>query len=221
MESEIELKERRGADQGRIASGTKKGNATMELVGVKQESKMKSKLERKAARVEDRTHSWFGTRETRMAATWTDLLAFITFLIALASNGGKKIERARPKDEREDCLSRRANLKFETWIWNVAAVAMCENAIAKQNVERTKSTLELICEVWALIEVRRSRKKIGQSRRNTIGLSGNENDRLLIYWQARDCRGVKRTRTMESIGSKSKTKKNKIINDASYVGNCF
>jgi hypothetical protein len=142
---------------------------------------MESEVERKEARGADRTDSRFGTRDTMMTARWIALVGFVTFLKALASNGGKKIERARPKDERGDCLSRRANLKFGTWILNVAAVAMCENAIAKQNVERTKRTLELICEVWPWIEVRRSRKKIGEARRNTIGLSGNENDRLLIY----------------------------------------
>jgi hypothetical protein len=185
MESEVKLKEGREADQAMFASGTKKGTAAMELVGIKQKSKMKSELERKEARGADRTDSRFGTRETMMAATWIALVAFIAFLMALASNDGKKIERARPKDERGDRLSRRANLKFETWIWNVAAVAMCENEIAKQNVERMKRTMELIREVWPWIEVRRSRKKIGQARRNTIGMSWNENDRLLIYWQAR------------------------------------
>jgi hypothetical protein len=220
MESEVELKEGRGADQPMIASGTKKGNATMELIGVKQKTNKDRELERKEARGADRTDSLFGTQETMMA-TWITLVAFITFLMALASNGRKKIERARPKDERGDCLSRHANLKVETWILNVAAVAMCENVISKQNVERMKRTLELKCEVWPWIEVRRSRKKIGQVRRNTIGMSGNENDRLLIYWQTQDFRGIKRNRTMESIGSQSKAKNNKIVNDASYVGICF
>jgi hypothetical protein len=131
-----------------LAPGTKKGNTTMELVGVKQKSNMKSELERKESRGADRTDSWFGTQETMMASTWISIVAFNIFLKALSLNGGKKIERTGPKDERGDCLSRRANLKFETWILNVASVAMCENVIAKQNVERTKRTLELKCEIW-------------------------------------------------------------------------
>jgi hypothetical protein len=61
MESEVELKEGRGEDQQMIASGIKKGNSTMELVGVKQKSNMESELERKEARGEDRTDSRFGT----------------------------------------------------------------------------------------------------------------------------------------------------------------
>ena len=106
----------------------------------------------------------------------------------------------RPKDEREDCLSRRANLKIETWIWNVAAAEMCNNVIVK----RMLRVLELKDNVWPSIEVRPSRKKIGKSKRITIGLSGNENDRLLVSFNAQYCRGINKTRTMESIGLKSK-----------------
>ena len=59
---------------------------------------------------------------------------------------------------------------------NVVAVAMCENAIVK----RILRALELQPNVWLLIEVRRSWKKIGKSRRNTIGLLGNKNDRPAV-----------------------------------------
>ena len=210
MESEVELKGGRGADPRMIASRTKKGNGTMELVGVKLKSNKEREAERNEARGADRTDSRRETRETMMATILMATMALIGILAALASNGRKKNERARPKDERGDCLSHRANLKIETWILNVVAVAMCENAI----VERMLSALEL--NPW--IEVLRSWKKIGKSRRNTIGLSGNENDRQLIYSKAQDyCRGIKRIRAMELIGSESKTKKNKIGNHASYV----
>ena len=47
MESEVEKKEGRGADLGMIASGSKKGNATMGLVGGKQESNKEREPERK------------------------------------------------------------------------------------------------------------------------------------------------------------------------------
>ena len=120
-----------------------------------------------------------------MAATLIVIMAFIAFLKVLALNGGKKNERARPKNGREDCLSRHTNLKFQTWSCNVAAVAMCKSAIVK----RMTRALELKA-VWPLIEVRRLRKNIGKSRRNTIGLSGNKNDRLLIYSKAQDCQGI-------------------------------
>ena len=59
---------------------------------------------------------------------------------------------------------------------NVVAVAMCENAIVK----RILRALELQPNVWPWIEVRRSWKKIGKSRRNTVGLSGNKNDRPTV-----------------------------------------
>ena len=89
---------------------------------------------------------------------------------------------------------------------NVVAVAMCENAIVK----RILRALELQPNVWPWIEVRRSWKKIGKSRRNTIGLSGNKNDRHLIYSKAQDyCRGIKRIRAMELVGSRSNMKKYK------------
>ena len=214
MESEVELKGGRGADPRMIASRTKKGNGTMELVGVKLKSNKERKAERNEARGADRTDSRRGTRETMMATILMATMVLIGILAALVSNGRKKNERARPKDERGDCLSRRANLKIETWILNVVAVAMCENAI----VERMLRALELQANVWPWIEVQRSWKTIGTSRRNTIGLSGNENDRQLIYSKAQDyCRGIKRIRAMELIGSESKTKKNKIGNHASYV----
>ena len=86
---------------------------------------MKSNKEREAernkARGADRTDSRRGTRKTMMATILMATMALIDILTALASNGRKKNERARPKDERGDCLSRRANLKIETWILNVVA----------------------------------------------------------------------------------------------------
>ena len=182
MESEVELKGGRGADPRMIASRTKKGNGTMELVGVKLKSNKEREAERNEARGADRTDSRRETRETMMATILMATMALIGILAALASNGRKKNERARPKDERENCLSCRAYLKSETWIWNTAAVVMGKNAI----VERMMRALELYCNIWPWIEVRRSRKMMGKLRRNTIGLSGNENDRLLIYLKAQD-----------------------------------
>ena len=132
MESEVELKGKRGEDQGMIASGTNKGNGTMKLVGVKLKLNKESEPERKEARGVDRTDLRYGTQETIMSTTWIAIVAIITFLKVLASNGRKKNERARPKDERGDCLSHRANLEIETWILNVVAVAMCKNAITEQ-----------------------------------------------------------------------------------------
>ena len=67
-----------------------------------------------------------------MATILMEIMAFIGILEALASNDRKKNGRARLKDERQDCVSRRENLKIETLIWNVAAVAMCENAITER-----------------------------------------------------------------------------------------
>ena len=213
MESEVELKGGRGADQRMIASRTKKGNGTMELAGVKLKSNKEREAERNEARGADRTDLRRGTREMMLAATWMVVMAFVAFLKVLALNGGKKNERATPKDERGGCLSCRANFKFETWILNVVAVPMCENEI----VERMMRALELKDNIWPCIEVRRLRKNNGKLRRNTIGLSCNENDRLLVYSKAQYCRGINKTQTMELIGSKSKTKKNKIGNDASYI----
>ena len=200
IESEVELKGGRGVDPRTIASRMKKGNGTMELVGVKLKSNKEREAERNEARGADRTDSRRETHETMMATILMATMALIGILAALASNFRKKNERVRPKDERGDCLSHRANLKIETWILNVVAVAMCKNAI----VERMLRALELQANVWSWIEVRRTWKNIGKSRRNMIGLSGNENDRLLVYSKAQYCQGINKTRTMESIGLKSK-----------------
>ena len=89
---------------------------------------------------------------------------------------------------------------------NLVAVMMCENAI----VERMLRVLELKDNVWPWIKVRQSMKKIGKSRRNTVGFSDNKNDRLLIYSKAQDyCRGIKRIRAMELVGLSSNMKKYK------------
>ena len=80
-----------------------------------------------------------------MATTLMAIMALIGILAALASNGRKKNECARPKDERGGCLSCRENLKIETWIVNVVAVAMCKNTI----VERMLRVLELQANVWS------------------------------------------------------------------------
>ena len=50
MDSEFELKGGRGADPRMIASRTKKGNGTMELVGVKLKSIKEREAERNEAR---------------------------------------------------------------------------------------------------------------------------------------------------------------------------
>ena len=97
MESEVKLKGGRGADPRMIASRTKKGNGTMELVGVKLKSNEESEPERKEARGANRTDSRRGTQETMMATIVMATMALIGLLAALASNGRKKNERARPK----------------------------------------------------------------------------------------------------------------------------
>ena len=53
MESEVELKGGRGADLRINASGSKKGNGTMELVGVKLKSNKEREAERNEARGAD------------------------------------------------------------------------------------------------------------------------------------------------------------------------
>ena len=118
MESEVELKGGRGADPRMIASRQKKGNGTMELVGVKLRSNKESEPKTKEARGADPMESQRGTRETIMVTTWIAIVAIIAFLKVLASNDRKKNGYARLKDEREDFLSCRANFKIETWIWN-------------------------------------------------------------------------------------------------------
>jgi hypothetical protein len=138
MESEVKLKGGRGADQRMITFGTKKGNGTIEImVGVKHKSNMaESELERKEGRGADRTDSRSGTQETMMAHTWIAMVTFTVFLKALASNCGNKNERARPQDERGDCLSRRAKLKFESSIDNIVDLARCENPKVEEDVEQ-------------------------------------------------------------------------------------
>ena len=135
-----------------------------------------------------------------MATMLMAIMPCIGLLEALASNGRKKNERTRPKDKQEDCLSRREHLNIETWLWNVVAVVMYKNTI----VERMLRALELKANVWSWTEIRPSRKKIRKSRRNTIGLLGNTHDQLLVYSKAHYCRGINKTRTLESIGSESK-----------------
>ena len=90
------------------------------------------------------------------AATLIAIMTFVVFLKVMTSNDGQKKKLMRPKDKKGDCLSCRANFKFETWILNVATVAMCKNA----SVQRMMRVLELKENVWPWIEVRRSRKKI-------------------------------------------------------------
>ena len=109
MESEVEQNRETGADRRMIASQTKKGNRTMILVGVKLKSNKERKPERKEARGADRTDLRHGTCGMIMATMVIATMAFIGLLEALASNSRKKNERARPKDERGDCLFRRAN----------------------------------------------------------------------------------------------------------------
>ena len=101
-----------------------------------------------------------GTQETTMATMLMATMAFVGLLATSALNDRKKNDDMRMKDERGNCLSRRANLKIETWLLNVVAVAMCNNEI----VERMLRALKLQADVWPWIEVRRSRKKVGESR---------------------------------------------------------
>ena len=79
-----------------------------------------------------------------MNARYMAIVACIIFLEALVSNDRKNNDHVRPKDKQGDCLYCCANLKFETWIWNVAAVVMCKDVTAK----RTMRALELKATVF-------------------------------------------------------------------------
>ena len=174
MGSKVKLKGGRGVNQVMIASVSKKGNATKGSVGYKQASNDEREPKRKDGMGADQTYSRRGTGEMMMAATWMVIMAIMTFIVlleALSPSNRKKNERAIPKNEQGDCLSCCANLKIETWMLNVADVAMYNNAI----IERIMRALDLKANVWPWIEVRRSRKKIGKSRRNTIGFLDNDN----------------------------------------------
>ena len=134
-----------------------------------------------------------------MATMVMATIVLIGLLATLPSSNRKKNECARPKDERGDYLFCRANLKIETLILNVVAVAMYNNVI----VERMLRALEFEANMLPWIEVQWSRKNIEKSRRSTIGLSEHENDQILVYSNAQYFRGINKTRTMESFGSKS------------------
>ena len=64
------------------------------------------------------------------------MVAFIGFLKALSSNGGKRNERARPKEEQGFLLSRPSKLKFESSIDNIDGLAKCENPTVEEDVEQ-------------------------------------------------------------------------------------
>ena len=145
------------------------------------------------------------------------IVVFITFLKVLALNDRLKPERVRLKEEQGCWLSHRVYLKYGACISNVAAVAICKNMIVKWTTRASESKYN----AWPWIDVQRSRKKIGKLRRNTSCLTGNNNDRLIFYLKEKDCQATNRTQKIESIGSKSKTKKSKIVNDASYIGICY
>ena len=100
MESEVKLKRGRGADLRMIASSTKKGNGTMELVSVKLKSYKERKPERKEARGADQTNSRRGMPEIMIAVALIAIVTFIAFLKVLVSNGGQDNEPVRPKDNR-------------------------------------------------------------------------------------------------------------------------
>ena len=46
-------------------------------------------------------------------------------------------------------------------------------------------------------------KKIGEGRRNTMGWSGDKNDRQLIYWKSKIYHGIKMTISLELIDLES------------------
>ena len=79
MESEVELKGGRGADPRMIASRPKKGNGTMELVGVKLKSNKERERERKT-RGADQMDSQRGTQDIMMATMLMAIVAFIDLL---------------------------------------------------------------------------------------------------------------------------------------------
>ena len=93
-----------------------------------------------------------------MAATWMAMVVFIEFLKALASKCGKRNQRARPKEERVNCLSRRAKLKFENSIGNIDGLAKCENLTFEEDVEQlyiyqaVRTTIEIGASVWKNVE---------------------------------------------------------------------
>ena len=102
----------------------------------------------------------------------------------------------RSKNERKD-------LKIAICVGNDYdyGLTSCESSKVEGDSEKVIA-VETRC---VRIEVRRF-KKIGDGRRNTIGWSGNKINRQMIYWKSKIRRGIKMTRSMESIGSKSRSK---------------
>ena len=137
MDSEVKKKEGKGADLGMIVSGSKEGNVIMGSVGGKQVSnEERREPERKKGKGADRMDSWFKGQETIMAVTWITIVALIELLKILALSCRKRNERVRPDEERWDCFSCRAHLKFESSIGNIVCLARCKNQTAEEDVEQ-------------------------------------------------------------------------------------
>ena len=86
--------------------------------------------------------------------------------------------------------------------WNDYGLTSCKNSKVEGDSEKVKAVETR----YVRIEVQRF-KNIGEVRRNTIGWSGTKIDWQLIYWKSEIRRGIKMTRSIESIGSKSRSKK--------------
>ena len=112
----------------------------------------------------------------------------------------KKTDCARPKNKWED-------FKSGICVGNDDGFKLCKNLKVEENSERVKA-VETTSRVWPWIKVWRSRKKIAEGRRNTIGWAGNEDVRQFVYWKLKICRGIKMARTIKSIGSKSRLRNN-------------
>ena len=64
------------------------------------------------------------------------MVAFIEFLKALASIFGTRNKRARPKEERGDCLPCCVKLKFENSIGNIDGLVKYKNSTVEEDVEQ-------------------------------------------------------------------------------------
>ena len=93
-----------------------------------------------------------------IAALWMAMVIFIELLKALASKCRKRNQRARPKEERGDWLSRCAKLKFESSIGNIDGLVKCENPTVEEDVEQlyirqaVRTIIKIGASVWKTVE---------------------------------------------------------------------
>ena len=122
-------------------------------------------------------------------------------MIALGSQ--KELRLNGSTSGKENCYTRskneRGDLKIAIRVGNDYGLTSCENLKVEGDSGKVKAveTRCVLIEVWCF-------KNIGEERGNMIGWSGNKIDQQLIYWKLEIRRGIKMTRSMESIGSKNR-----------------